>query len=39
VVKGSRHPDLARAFVELLAGPGGQAVLRRLGFELPAEAR
>ncbi|MGH7314160.1 MAG: molybdate ABC transporter substrate-binding protein, partial [Candidatus Rokuibacteriota bacterium] len=36
VVKGSRHPDLARAFVDLLAGREGQAVLRRLGFELPA---
>jgi molybdate transport system substrate-binding protein len=36
VVKGSRHPDLARAFIELLVGREGQLVLRRLGFEIPA---
>ncbi len=36
VVKGGRHPDLARAFIELLVGREGQLVLRRLGFELPA---
>jgi molybdate transport system substrate-binding protein len=35
VVKGSRHPDLARGFVDLLAGREGQMVLRRLGFEMP----
>jgi molybdate transport system substrate-binding protein len=34
-VKGGRHPELARAFVDLLAAPEGQAVLRRLGFESP----
>jgi molybdate transport system substrate-binding protein len=39
VVKTSRHPELARAFVETLAGPEGQAVLRRLGFEMPAAER
>ncbi len=33
VVKGSRHVDLARAFIELLVGPEGQAVLARLGFQ------
>ncbi|HYE91262.1 MAG TPA: molybdate ABC transporter substrate-binding protein [Terriglobales bacterium] len=32
VVEGSRHRALAAAFVELLAGAEGQAVLRRLGF-------
>jgi molybdate transport system substrate-binding protein len=36
VVKGGRHPELARAYLELLTGPVGQSVLRRLGFELPA---
>lgn len=35
VVRGSRHPALARAFVELLVGADGQAVLRRLGFQPP----
>jgi molybdate transport system substrate-binding protein len=35
VVKGGRHPDLGRAFLDLLTGPEGQSVLRRLGFELP----
>ncbi|MGH7309064.1 MAG: molybdate ABC transporter substrate-binding protein [Candidatus Rokuibacteriota bacterium] len=35
VVKGSRHPDLAGAFLDLLAGREGQMVLRRLGFEAP----
>lgn len=39
VVKGGRHPDVARAFVDLLAGPEGQAVLRRLGFEPPGDRR
>jgi molybdate transport system substrate-binding protein len=33
VVKGSRHPDLAGAFVDLLAGREGQLVIRRHGFE------
>jgi molybdate transport system substrate-binding protein len=36
VVAGSRQVTLARAFVELVAGAKGQAVLRRLGFEPPA---
>jgi len=35
VVAGSRHVALARAFVELVAGAEGQAVLRRLGFQPP----
>lgn len=39
VVKGSRHAALARAFVELLAGAEGRAVLGRLGFELPGADR
>jgi molybdate transport system substrate-binding protein len=33
VVKDSRHPALARAFVDLLASPQGRAVLSRLGFQ------
>ncbi|HEY7647996.1 MAG TPA: molybdate ABC transporter substrate-binding protein [Methylomirabilota bacterium] len=33
VVKGGRHPDAARAFLDILAGAEGQAVIRRLGFE------
>jgi molybdate transport system substrate-binding protein len=33
VVKDSRHPALARAFVELLASAQGRAVLSRLGFQ------
>ena len=36
VVTGSRQIALARAFVELLTGAEGQAVLRRLGFQPPA---
>lgn len=32
------HPALARAFIELLAGPDGQLALARLGFH-PVEAR
>jgi molybdate transport system substrate-binding protein len=33
VVAGSRHTALARAFVDLLSAPEGQAVLQRLGFQ------
>ena len=33
VVKDSRHPELARAFVELLVGAQGRAVLTRFGFQ------
>ena len=36
VVAGSRQVALARAFVELVTGAEGQAVLRRLGFQPPA---
>jgi molybdate transport system substrate-binding protein len=36
VVAGSRQVTLARAFVELVTGAEGQAVLRRLGFQPPA---
>lgn len=40
VIAGSRHPAVARAFVEFLAGREAQAVLGRLGFEpAPAGAR
>jgi len=35
VVAASRQPRLAGAFVDLLAGPEGQAVLARLGFQPP----
>jgi molybdate transport system substrate-binding protein len=35
VVRESRHPVLARAFVELLLAREGQAVLARLGFQPP----
>ncbi len=35
VVAGSRQPALARAFVELLTGTEGRAVLQRLGFQPP----
>ncbi len=35
VVKDSKHPDLARAFVALAASDAGQAVLRRYGFRAP----
>src|SRR5437588_4422925 len=36
VVRDSTHRALAEAFVELLVGADGQAVLRRLGFQPPA---
>ena len=40
VVAGSRHVAAARAFVELLTGAEGQAVLQRLGFQpAPPSAR
>jgi molybdate transport system substrate-binding protein len=40
VVAGSRQPALARDFVELLAGPDGQALFRRHGFlPAPGDAR
>jgi molybdate transport system substrate-binding protein len=35
VVAGSRQVGLARAFVEFVSGPAGQAVLRRFGFQPP----
>jgi molybdate transport system substrate-binding protein len=35
VVKGSRHPDLARRFLAFLTGGEGKAVLRQFGFDLP----
>jgi molybdate transport system substrate-binding protein len=38
VIAGSRHPAVARAFVEFLAGREAQATLGRLGFE-PAPTR
>jgi molybdate transport system substrate-binding protein len=37
VVKGGRYPELARAFLDMLAGAEGQAVLRRFGFERPPD--
>lgn len=35
IVKDSPHPELARAFLELLTGPEGRAVLGRHGFQPP----
>jgi molybdate transport system substrate-binding protein len=35
VIKDSKHPSLAQAFIELLIGPEGRAVLARLGFQPP----
>jgi molybdate transport system substrate-binding protein len=39
VVRDSRHPVLAQAFIDLLVGPEGQKVLARLGFQLPSGLR
>ncbi len=36
VVSDTAHPELARRFVELVAGPRGQAVLARYGYAPPA---
>ena len=36
VVKGARQPALARAFIDLLVGATGRAVLARLGFQPPS---
>ena len=35
VVKASRQPALAQAFIDLLVSPDGQAALARLGFQSP----
>lgn len=35
VVAASKHPELGRAFIDLLVGPQGKAVLSRLGFRPP----
>ena len=35
VIKASKQPALAQAFVDLLVSPDGQAVLSRLGFQPP----
>jgi ABC-type Fe3+ transport system substrate-binding protein len=37
-VRDSRHPEVARAFIDLLLGPEGQTVLERLGFRRPPPA-
>jgi ABC-type molybdate transport system substrate-binding protein len=39
VVKESRHPALAAAFIELLVSAEGQTLLRSLGFRPPSAAR
>lgn len=39
VVKDSRHPDVAQAFIAALLARDGQAVLARLGFQPPPGAR
>ena len=33
VVKGTRHPEAAAAFLKFLTGPAGRAILRRHGFD------
>lgn len=38
VVAASKHPSVARAFIDLLLAPEGQAVLSRLGFQPPSGA-
>jgi molybdate transport system substrate-binding protein len=35
ILKGARDPELARAFVAWLLGPGGRAILARHGYESP----
>jgi molybdate transport system substrate-binding protein len=39
VIKDSRHPALGQAFIDVLLGADGRAVLRRLGFLLPPPGR
>jgi molybdate transport system substrate-binding protein len=39
VVRGTRHPELARAFIDLLLSRRGQALLARLGFQPPRPLR
>jgi molybdate transport system substrate-binding protein len=39
VVRGSRHPALGAAFIELLLAPAGRHALARLGFQPPAAPR
>jgi ABC-type molybdate transport system substrate-binding protein len=39
VVTGSRQPVLARAFLDVLVSPEGQAVLGRHGFPVPLGSR
>ena len=39
VVAGSRYPALGETFISHLLGPDGQAILARLGFQLPTERR
>jgi molybdate transport system substrate-binding protein len=35
ILRGARDPDLARAFVAFLRGPGGRAILQKNGYESP----
>lgn len=35
ILKGARDPELARAFVAWMLGPGGRAILARHGYESP----
>lgn len=39
VVRDSKHPQLAEAFIALLVSEAGQAVLARLGFQPPSGSR
>jgi molybdate transport system substrate-binding protein len=38
VVKSSANPDTAKAFLDWVAGPEGQAILASFGFEPPSAA-
>jgi molybdate transport system substrate-binding protein len=37
VMKSSRHPDLARRFLDFVNGPEGRPIMREYGFVLPGE--
>ncbi|MCC9078659.1 molybdate ABC transporter substrate-binding protein [Litorilinea aerophila] len=37
VIKSSRHPEAARAFIEFVNGPVGRPVMKKYGFLLPGE--
>ena len=37
VLKRTAHPDLARAFLRLVAGPEGRPIMKRFGFLAPGD--